>query len=79
MSEPAAPQPTACRWCGIDHGGKRCPEVKAIEWAIGPMGQPYISRIEYLTPVDHPPLRARIGEEEIEGDEYPKLKVFGSA
>ena len=72
MSEPAAPQPTACRWCGIDHGGKRCPEVKAIEWAMHD-GKPYISRIEYLTPVDHPPLRARIGEEEIEGD-YEKLK-----
>ena len=78
MSKANAAAPTACRWCGEDHHGKRCPEVKAIEWAMGPTGVPFISRVEYLTPVDHPPTRVRVGDEEIEG-EYPTLKPLGRA
>ena len=57
-----------CRWCGEDHGGPRCPWVKAIEFSSG---DERITRVEFLTPTDcGPPQR----HETDEPAPYDKLK-----
>lgn len=49
-SAPAPEQKPLCAWCGEDHMPRRCPYVKALEWAFNAMGQRFVSRIEYFAP-----------------------------
>lgn len=53
-----------CRWCGATHG-KICPYVKAFEF--GATGE--ITRVEFLTPADYPPLKVDPADQQ----EYDRL------
>lgn len=48
-------QQLKCRRCGDDHDLFACPHVKALEFEGGwvmDAGQPFLRRVEFLTPAD---------------------------
>lgn len=60
---PEAEQEPRCRRCGDPHEIFACPHVKAIEFGLGSpqsflADQPFIKRVEFLTPADFVAQRA---------------------
>jgi hypothetical protein len=75
---PAEPAP--CEWCGLLHAGppdapRLCPYVKALEYRCDEAGTRYVSRVEFLTPVDYQPIKSPPAADRSAEPEYPKAQA----
>lgn len=69
MADKENPGPP-CRRCGEPHDIMACPHVKSVEFAED--GE-RITRVEFLTPVDYPPMKASLGTEDTSAPGYTTL------
>ncbi len=79
MSDQEIEKPAPCEWCGLLHIRDQftpnlCPYVKAIEFRCDDVGARYVSRVEFLTPVDYQPIKGGPAAADAAPDDYPKLR-----
>lgn len=71
MGVPPQTEAAPCEWCGHFHG-PRCPLVKAMEFERGPDGERLLRRVEFLTPLDVPQVRAGTDAPGTSANDYPR-------
>lgn len=74
------PEPAPCEWCGLSHDygaqvPRLCPYVKALEFRCDEAGARYVSRVEFLTPVDYQPIKSGPAAADAPPEaDYPRLR-----